>query len=930
MAKASPMIRSFSAGEFSALLDGRVDIDRYASSTRKMMNYVAAPQGPAIARSGTMYVNSVHDHAYRSVLVPFVFSSDQATVLEFSTGRIRFFSEDGGLQVYTAVEADIVSSPGSPLTVDTADLNADEGDEVVLSGVDAHFNMNNETVGITDVTGDVYTLNVTHPVGLAMGPITVARVYHVECDYSEAERRALRAVQSVDVMYLLTGKSQPRKLSRYGVYDWRLEDVKFVDGPYMPVNETETKLTPSATGNAVPVMTANTDGGATAAGSSKRGVVTGSVATPVDFLGRNLTYSMGATEYFHAFDANDETYWAANAQQSGYIEYTPAVPFAADGYVIYPSKDNKDLSYGYKDYAPSTFYFSGWNGTAWIELDRQENYVLYDGDKSAFFELKNTVVYSKYRLTIEKLYRNGLIEPRVRRLVIRSDASATFTLTASDTEGINRDVGFLDTDVGRLIRIKGEDGAWRSCEITARTSATEVTVTLAGEPLLSLKAIREWRLGYWSDTTGWPGTGDFFDDRLYLAGSDEAPDLIAGSVVGAYETFSQTASQGEVLDDAAVVVRLNARKLSRVLWVASDTRGLLIGTGSEEYVLSSGSDAPLTARAIKARPATRRGSAPVEPVRIDNQMLYVQRSGRAVREFAYVFEADGYKSPSMSQLASHFGVSRIEEMVYAQEPHSIVWVRRADGSLLGLTYNREENVVGWHQHDISGGRVESITVIPQSDGLQDALWMVVARGTETGVRRSIERLTRFWDFDTSLDQAHFVDCALRYIGDETDTVYGLQHLEGWEVYGLADRRPFGPVPVVNGSISIPYTASNIIVGLGFDGECWMQRLEAGGADGTAQGKTKRINNISVMLWRSFGGQIGVYNTEREAFVYDPIAYPGDYSVVEDMEVFTGVLQPITPEGGYDQNGYIAFRRGREEPLPLNMVAIMPQLNTQDR
>lgn len=76
--------------------------------------------------------------------------------------------------------------------------------------------------------------------------------------------------------------------------------------------------------------------------------------------------------------------------------------------------------------------------------------------------------------------------------------------------------------------------------------------------------------------------------------------------------------------------------------------------GSEEYTLSAGAQESVTARTVKARRTTCRGSAAVEPTPVDNQLLYVQRGGRTVREFAFVFEADGYKSPSMSQLASHF------------------------------------------------------------------------------------------------------------------------------------------------------------------------------------------------------------------------------------------------------------------------------------
>jgi hypothetical protein len=69
-------------------------------------------------------------------------------------------------------------------------------------------------------------------------------------------------------------------------------------------------------------------------------------------------------------------------------------------------------------------------------------------------------------------------------------------------------------------------------------------------------------------------------------------------------------------------------------------------------------------------------------------------------------------------------------------------MRREDGTVVGLTYNRDEGVVGWHRHDF-GGYVESIAVLPQADGLQDALWLVVRRTINGVERRFVERLTRF-------------------------------------------------------------------------------------------------------------------------------------------------------------------------------------------
>lgn len=926
MAKASPHVRSFNAGEFSELLEGRTDIDRYPSSLRSMYNYIAAPQGPGLSRSGTAFVVPVSDHDEVSALLPFVFSDEQAKALEFSDDRIRFIDEDG-IQIYAPVaDVNVTSDAGDPIVFASDLLDAEEGDDVVIMGLPANYNMSGEIARITAKTGNIYTLNMSYTAGVTVENFEAARVYHVPCVYTEEQRMGLRFVQSVDVMYLLTAKHRTLKLSRYDDYDWRLENFVFVDGPYLPTNETTTRLTPSATGNAVPDMTANNAPSGTCSASSVRGAV----AEDAKFLGRTLNYSLAASYAFHAFSSDETKYWAGNVRQIGWLEYTPAAAFVCDGYAIYTSRENQDATYLSKEYAPSSWTFEGYNGTTWEVLDRQEEYVLYDNGKSVFFRIENATAYQSYRINITKLVANGPIEPRIRRLTMRSTASATFTLTASAVLGINGDTGFKATDVGRLIRLKGSDNAWRSCEVTAYTDATTVTVKLLGEPLPDVRSIREWRLGYWSDTTGWPSVGDFYEDRLFLAACDEYPDMFAGSVTGGYDTFSQTDTFGEVLDDSAIVARLNSRKLSRIRWLSSDDKGLLMGTGSEEYTISAPNSEPMTARNVKARPSTRRGSANVEPVRVDSQVLYVQRSGRTVREFAYVFEADGYKSPSMSQLASHLGSLQFVEMDYAAEPHSIVWIRRADGSLVGMTYNREENVVGWHRHSLSGGEVESLAVLPQRDGLQDALWCVVKRTINGQTKRYIERLTRFWDFTTTLAEAHFVDCGLRYIGPATDVVYGLQHLEGEEVYGLADAKPIGPIVVTNGSVRLPYEAENIVVGLGYDSEAETSRLEAGAADGTAMGKVKRINTIVPHVWRSFGGQIGVYNEQEKGPVYEPLVYPGDFAEFEDIELYTGELDAITPTPGYEKRGSLYFRRPKSSPLPFNVIALMPQMNTQDR
>ena len=90
-------------------------------------------------------------------------------------------------------------------------------------------------------------------------------------------------------------------------------------------------------------------------------------------------------------------------------------------------------------------------------------------------------------------------------------------------------------------------------------------------------------------------------------------------------------------------------------------------------------------------------------------MLFVQRQQRKIREFAYNFQDDAYIAPDMTLLAEHITEGGIVDVDYAQEPDSIYWAVRADGTLLGLTYQREEDVIGWHRH-IIGGKAVNCTI----------------------------------------------------------------------------------------------------------------------------------------------------------------------------------------------------------------------------
>ncbi len=931
MAKATPAVRSFNGGEASALMEGRTDLDWYPTSLRVARNCILTPQGPMIGRSGTMFVNTARTDAETSTMLPFIFSDEQAKALEFGSDRIRFFDETG-VQVYAGVAVTLTSLSAAPMVINSATLNCVVGDQVVLDGYPAAYNLNNVTANILVKVGDDYTLDLTFPALPAVAGVA-KKVYAVPLPYNEAQRKTLWPVQDKDIVYLLVEGYKTKKLTRFDSYDWRLTDAAFEDGPYMAVNETLTTLLTAATGNAVPDMTTNTAPAThTVTGSSKRGVI----ASGGTFLGRTIPLGLAATDYFNAFDADSDetapTYWASNSAQTSWLEYDPPAGITVDGYSIHLALDNQDASYSSKDYAPRTWTFQGWNGAAWVNLDKQINFAAWDTYKSPFFEIKVPASYTKYRIVVKQTLREGPLEVRIGRLVLRSTASKTTTITASAVTGINNDKGFVPTDVGRLLRLLGDDGYWRPYQITAVNSTTNADVTLLGEPLRASVATTQWRLGLYSDTTGYPYCGEIYNSRLYLGGPDNA---VVGSVVGAYESMVQQETDGAVLDDGAIVRFVQSRRGARVQWMTSDDKGLIIGTTEGEYVAEKPDTLPnYTPTGFDLRRSTKRGSAAIEPMSIDNKTLYVQRNGRTLRQFTYTYENEGYASTNLSKWASHLGVPGFAEMDYAAEPHSIGWIRRDDNTWVGITYDPEEGTLGWHQHDSAGGEIESIVVIPQADKQQDTLWMQTRRLINGVQRRYIEYMVKAWDFGDTLDTAHYVDCALRYQGAETSVIHGMGHLEQEIIYGLADGKPIPPTQVIGGDVHLDSPASNVVLGQGFDTFVEISAIEAGTYEGTAQGKKQRVYAVSLSVWDTAYGEVGKFDRDageddEGAYVFQPIEFRENAAEIAPIRLHTEIVGPVNLTPGFETRSTVAFRRPKEQPLPFNVLALMPRMSVVD-
>ena len=502
--------------------------------------------------------------------------------------------------------------------------------------------------------------------------------------------------------------------------------------------------------------------------------------------------------------------------------------------------------------------------------------------------------------------------------------TSTTTLTPSGTTGsvtITASAStFVSTDVNRLVRIG--DGI---AKITAFTSATVVTATTSTD-FANTNASSNFSLGAFSTTTGFPSCVTFFEQRLVFAGTTNQPQTIFFSKSGDYENMDANIG-GTVADDDAIIYTIASNQVNAIRFMTA-TRTLIIGTAGGEFTVSGGgTDSAITPTNILIKKQSNHGAANVDAIAVGNATLFLQRAKRKIRELAYNFDVDGYLAPDMTILAEHVTEGGITQMAYQQEPNQIIYAVRGDGELIGLTYQREQQVTAWHRHVFGGafgsGKAvcESVAVIP-TDDTEYEVYVIIKRTINGATKRYIEVLNNF-DFTTTDNTTfNFLDSQLSYSGSSTTTLSGLSHLEGQTVSILADGATHPDKVVSSGAITLDRAVTKAKVGLSYSSILQTMRLDAGSQNGTSQGKTKRIYEITIRLYESVGVEVGESLSNMERIPFRTSADPMD----QGIPPFTGD-KAVEFRGNYDTDGFIFVRQ--TQPLPLTILSLYPELQTND-
>jgi hypothetical protein len=440
--------------------------------------------------------------------------------------------------------------------------------------------------------------------------------------------------------------------------------------------------------------------------------------------------------------------------------------------------------------------------------------------------------------------------------------------------------------------------------ITAVTSGTVAEGVIVRQ-IEAETATDFWSESAWSDVRGYPRAIGIYEQRMFYAGTTHEPQTIRGSVTADYENFRRGTD-----DDDGLSYQFGSQERNQIEWICPQNQ-LIFGTSGGEWALSSGAnDQPLTPSNVIVRRQSTYGSKAIQAKVVNEVILMIQRNGERLREVTFSFERDGYVAPDLTLLAEHITATGIENAAYQQQPDSIYWAVTKDGRLIGMTYEREQNVIGWHRH-ATQGKFESVACL-YGDG-PDELWFSIQRTVGGQPKRFIERFNPSeWE---EKEDCFFVDSGLSYNGEPETVFSGLDHLEGLTVQVLGDGGFEGDKVVADGQVEIDNPASVVHVGLQFDSILQPMKFDVDSQIGASQGQVKQVREVVVRILDSLGLS---FSDGESDFTQEPFRDTADF-MDESPPLFSGdkVLQISGP---FTLDGTIIIKQ--DQPLPCTILNLI--------
>lgn len=156
-----------------------------------------------------------------------------------------------------------------------------------------------------------------------------------------------------------------------------------------------------------------------------------------------------------------------------------------------------------------------------------------------------------------------------------------------------------------------------------------------------------------------------------------------------------------------------------------------------------------------------------------------------------------------------------------------------------------------------------------------------------------------------------------------ETISGLDHLEGQTIQLCVNGAAHPDRVVAGGQVALQYPASKVHAGLQCTAILLPMPVEAGSADGGAQGKTGRVSRCIIRFLDTLGAR---YGRDEDKQLDRIMTRSGAINMDEAPPLFTGDKTVSWPDG-YDGDQLLCIVQ--DQPLPCTVVSLMPMITKQD-
>lgn len=911
---------NYTGGELSPGIAGRTDVKKYYDGCARLENMVVLDQGGATRRGGTRYRSAAKYADKPALLVEFIFSTVQAYLLEVGHNYIRFYKDGGQIQA-TGGGAYEVATPFTETDLEKLTFSQST-DTLFISHPDYQrklvrldhndWRLQNIKIDQPALAMDQYEPTGTLTPGAATGngirftaSVAVFLAGDIGCEL-KAKNGTGRAEITGTLIYpsaaLTPGAATGSGIRfRANAAVFMVEAlnaeiqavigagralIKQVIQEYYPVGT----LTPGAvTGDGITFTTSESFLTSEHIGcefEAKNGVGRARItAVP---SGTEATCDI-LTDFASTGAITVNNWLLLGDYATGLVPGTPSLE-------VLGHNVNADITEDFPDTDPIA---SGdWRLLGLTSISSPSTYVLANIIDD--FDSVAPLASGEWILTGGQ--RTGEISYVAANYSGSYLVDQVYTPSTKLTLSCLVDI-FRPSDVRKYSRILG------GCiEITKYNNARSIEATIRRDlPITSAQYLKFGQIiiesPAWSDARGWPWHLVFHKNRLIAAGSDSFPESFWGSESGQFYNFLTGSLDADPYEFSLAGDQVNA-----IQWIIS-AKNLFMGTPNGEFILGS-SDQPLNSSNPGVHEESSIGSRRMRAIKRDNMVFFVSDSSNRLHALIYQLNADGFVAKDLNIFAEHLVKSPIKGLAATKGPQAIVWAWCEDGSMIGLSFQQEHDVWGWHRHTFQNGQIEQAACIPGTGGYET--WLLVKRTINGSVVRYLETIENYDYLSLLLPDAFFVDSGLTYDGPPITVLTGLGHLEGETLAILADGAVRPQQQVVGGEITLSRPASKIHAGLPMSSYLQHMPLAAPGTANAINLLEKCISEVILRLSRSLGFKLGPDEDHLETAYFgeasDPMGSPPAlFSGPKSVKYLQGFAREVQPLVVQDQ------------PLPLTIL-----------